>query len=86
LKLVNACKFDCKKTLKTLSKIPLSGYHCTIKYVGEVTNAKNIKADTPKILRPTHFSGTKDIKANIFLALINIKANLLKVNNNTEKG
>ena len=23
--------------------------------VGEVTNAKNIKADSPKILRPTHF-------------------------------
>ena len=50
--------------------------------MGEVTNAKNIKADTPKILRPTHFSGTKDIKANIFLALINIKADLSKVNNN----
>jgi hypothetical protein len=29
----------------------------------EVTNAKNIKADMPKILRPTHFSGPKDIKA-----------------------
>jgi hypothetical protein len=30
---------------------------------GEVTNAKNIKADRPKILRPTHFSCMKDIKA-----------------------
>jgi hypothetical protein len=47
----------------------------------------------PKILRPTHlklrpahFSGTKDIKADIFSALINIKADLLKVNNNAEKG
>jgi hypothetical protein len=30
---------------------------------GEVTNAENIKADRPKILRPTHFSGPKDIKA-----------------------
>ena len=30
---------------------------------GLVTNAENIKADTPKILRPTHFSGTKDTKA-----------------------
>ena len=54
--------------------------------MGEVTNAENIKADTPKILRPTHFSGTKDIKADIFSALINIKADLLKVNNNAEKG
>ena len=32
-------------------------------FLGEVTNAENIKADTPKILRPTHFSGPKDIKA-----------------------
>jgi hypothetical protein len=31
--------------------------------MGEVTNAKNIKADKPKILRPTHFSCMKDIKA-----------------------
>ncbi len=31
--------------------------------MGEVTNAENIKADMPKILRPTHFSGPKDIKA-----------------------
>jgi hypothetical protein len=30
---------------------------------GLVTNAKNIKADMPKILRPTHFSCMKDIKA-----------------------
>ncbi len=34
-----------------------------VKIDGEVTNAENIKADTPKILRPTHFSGPKDIKA-----------------------
>jgi hypothetical protein len=54
--------------------------------LGEVTNAENIKANTPKILRPTHFSGTKDIKADIFSALINIKADLLKVNNKAEKG
>ena len=31
--------------------------------LGEVTNAENIKADTPKILRPTHFSDPKDINA-----------------------
>jgi hypothetical protein len=30
---------------------------------GEVTNAENIKADRLKILRPTHFSCMKDIKA-----------------------
>jgi hypothetical protein len=30
---------------------------------GEVTNVENIKADRPKILRPTHFSCIKDIKA-----------------------
>ena len=28
---------------------------------GGVTNAENIKADRPKILRPTHFSCMKDI-------------------------
>ena len=35
----------------------------SVEIVGPVTNAENIKADTPKILRPTHFSGTKDTKA-----------------------
>ncbi len=54
------------------------------KLSGEVTNAENIKADMPKILRPTHFSRPKDIKANSFLALINIKADMKKVNNNAE--
>ncbi len=33
------------------------------KKMGEVTNAENIKADRPKILRPTHFSCIKNIKA-----------------------
>ena len=47
----------------------------------EVTNAKNIKANMPKILRPTHFSDMKDIKADSFLALTNIKTNMLKLNN-----
>ncbi len=32
-------------------------------FSGEVTNAENIKADRPKILRPTHFSCIKNIKA-----------------------
>ncbi len=44
--------------------------------LGMVTNAKNIKADSPKILRPTHFWSIKDIKADSFLALTNIKADL----------
>ncbi len=35
----------------------------------------------PKILKPTHFSGPKDIKADSFSALINIKADMKKVNN-----
>ncbi len=44
-----------------LQSIHVAGLHQ--KNMGEVTNAENIKADTPKILRPTHFSGPKDIKA-----------------------
>ncbi len=49
--------------------------------MGPVTNAENIKADSHKILRPTHFSCTKNIKANSFSVLINIKADMKKVNN-----
>ncbi len=52
--------------------------------MGPVTNAENIKADTPKILMPTHIWRTKNIKADIFLALINIKADMKKVNNNAK--
>jgi hypothetical protein len=52
--------------------------------LGEVANAKNIKADMPKILKPTHFSGPKDNKAVSFSALINIKADMKKVNNKAE--
>jgi hypothetical protein len=46
--------------------------------MGPVLNAENIKADRPKISRPTHFSCMKDIKADGFLALTNIKANMFK--------
>jgi hypothetical protein len=35
----------------------------TLHNSGEITNAKNIKANRPKIFRPTHFSCMKDIKA-----------------------
>ncbi len=52
--------------------------------LGPVTNAENIKADSHKILRPTHFSCTKNIKADSYLALINIKADMKKVNNKAE--
>ena len=49
-----------------------------MKNVGPVLNAENIKADRPKILRPTHFSCMKDIKADSFSALTNIKADMFK--------
>jgi hypothetical protein len=32
---------------------------------GPVTKIENIKTDSTKILRPTHFSGPKDIKTNL---------------------
>jgi hypothetical protein len=48
-----------RRTVKLYSRIKES----VLDRVGEVTNAENIKADRPKILRPTHFSGPKDIKA-----------------------
>jgi hypothetical protein len=46
--------------------------------MGPVTNAQNIKANSPKILRPTHFSCTKDIKADSFSALTNIIADMFE--------
>ena len=46
--------------------------------MGLVTNAQNIKANRPKILRPTHFSCMKDIKADSFSALTNINADMFK--------
>jgi hypothetical protein len=50
-------------------------------FEGEVTNAKNIKADRPKILRPTHFSCMKDIKAKklgiFFFAIGVVGVNIL---------
>ncbi len=52
--------------------------------MGEVTNTKNIKADSPKILQPTHFSCTKDIKANSFLIATNINPDMLKSDNKAE--
>ena len=34
--------------------------------MGPVTKIKNIKTELTKILRPTHFSGPKDIKTDKF--------------------
>jgi len=56
----------------------------TVDDLGPVLNAENIKADSHKILRPTHFSCTINIKADSFSALINIKADMKKVNNKAE--
>ena len=53
-------------------------YRIIIVNLSPVTNAENIKADSPKILRPTHFSCTKDIKADCFLALTNINADMFE--------
>jgi hypothetical protein len=39
--------------------------------MGPVTKIENIKTDSTKILRPTHFSRPKDIKTDIlFVGLI----------------
>jgi hypothetical protein len=39
--------------------------------VERVTKIENIKTDSTKILRPTHFSGSKDIKTDrLFFCLI----------------
>jgi len=39
--------------------------------MGPVTKTKNIKTDLHKMLRPTYFSGPKDIKTNkLFFCLI----------------
>jgi hypothetical protein len=53
-------------------------YPITYEKCGSGLNAENIKADRPKILRPTHFSCMKDIKADSFLPLTNINANMFK--------
>ncbi len=39
---------------------------------GPVTKIENIKTDATKILRPTHFSGSKDIKTDRFFVGLNL--------------
>ncbi len=56
-------------------------YYFKVKKIGEVTKAKNINADSPKILKPTDFSCTKDFKGDSFSALTNINTNMKKSNN-----
>ena len=53
-------------------------------FLDPALNAENIKADRGKILTPTDFSCTKNIKADSFSALINIKADMKKMNNKAE--
>jgi hypothetical protein len=48
---------------------------------GQITKAENIKANLPKILKPTHFSSMKNIKANPFLIATDINAGLFKSEN-----
>ena len=52
--------------------------------LGHGTKAKNIKADSPKILRPTCFSGMEDIKANTFSCLKDIRANSFFLGSNAK--
>ena len=54
------------------------------RFLGEVPNAENIKANLPKIFRPTHFSGMKDIKADSFSIATNINADMSKLDNKSE--
>jgi hypothetical protein len=44
----------------------LINFDALIILLGPVTKIKNIKTNSTKILRPTHFSGPKDIKTNKF--------------------
>ncbi len=47
-----------------ITEFVLTKFDCILKIYRQVTKAKNIKTDSPKILKPTHFWGTKDNKAN----------------------
>ena len=77
-------------TRHKLSHNILNGLHCILISNIEFSiwdpalNAENIKADRGKILTPTDFSCTKNIKADSFSALINIKADMKKMNNKAE--
>ena len=51
------------------------------KNMGPVTKTENIKTDATKILRPTHFSGSKNIKTDSFLVGLNLSK---KTENKTE--
>ncbi len=47
-------------------------YILKVKLMGPVTKIKNIRTDATKILRPTHFSGSKDIKTDRFFVGLNL--------------
>jgi hypothetical protein len=45
-------------------------YRFQLNKLKRVTKIENIKTDSTKILRPTHFSGPKDIKTNKFFLVL----------------
>ncbi len=44
----------------------------SVNVLGPVTKTENIKTDATKILRPTHFSGSKNIKTDRFFVGLNL--------------
>jgi hypothetical protein len=53
-----------QNTQKRTSKNKLGFFMHTVQINERVTKIENIKTDSTKILRPTHFSGPKDIKTD----------------------
>ncbi len=50
-----------------------------------VTKIENIKTDATKILRPTHFSGSKNIKTDSFSVGLNLSKKTENKTKNTNK-
>ena len=67
--------------------ITLGGFHCILKLIYFWKKLvwwlrpKILRPNLPKLLRQTHFSGMKDIKANYFLMTTDINCDLLKLEN-----
>ena len=53
--------------------------------LGPVTKTENIKTDATKILRPTHFSGLKNIKTDSFLVGLNLSKKTENKTKNTNR-
>ncbi len=65
------------RTIKSnLEQVPpfknITIYFVYVGQTGPVTKIENIKTDATKILRPTHFSGLKDIKTDRFFVGLNL--------------